>query len=242
VLDAHSVLIESLAEVGLLGALLVAVAFGALLVGAVRAPARAGEGPARGAAVGCTAAFIVFCVSAGVDWMWESTAVACAGLILGTLAVAGSRPLAGRPRAWLRVGVGLAAAAAIVVQLPVLVGASQLRASQAEARHGQFVEALSDANAAVQAQPWAASAYLQRALVLEQVGQLAAAAGAVEHATRLESTNWQHWLLLGRIEAERGRIRPALAAVARARRLNPRAPIFQPGVARQFTRGDQPGG
>jgi O-antigen ligase len=241
VLDAHSVVIESLAEMGLPGALLVVVLFGALLAAAVRAPARAGEGPARGAAAGCAAAFVVFTISACVDWMWESTAVACAGLIVGTLAAAGGGALGRRPRRRLRAAVGLAAAAVLLVQLPVLVAADHLRTSQADAGRGDFVDALRQANAAAEAEPWAASAFLQRGLVLEQVGQLSAAAAAVQHATRLEPENWQHWLTLGRIEAERARIGPALAAVARARRLSPRAPIFQPGVAEHFARHRRPG-
>ena len=44
--------------------------------------------------------------------------------------------------------------------------------------------------------------------------------------------NWQPWLVRGRIEAERGNVAQALADVRRARALNPRAAIFQPGVAR----------
>jgi O-antigen ligase len=235
VLDAHSLVIESLAEVGLPGALLVVLALGALLVGAVRASSLSGDGTARGAAVGCAAAFVVFCISANVDWMWESTAITFAGLIVGTVALAGTGAAIAGPRRGLRVGVGLATVAAILIQIPVLVGANQIRSSQAQAARGQFVEALRDANAAVQAEPWAADAYLQRGLALEQVGQLERAAAAIREATRREPDNWEHWLVLSRIEAERGRIEPALAAVSRARALNPSAPIFHPGVARALT-------
>lgn len=247
VIDAHSLYLESLAELGLPGAVLVVIALGGLLVASLRAPFRVGNGAGRGAAAGAAAAFVVFCVSAGVDWMWESTAVALTALVLGAVAAAGAPPRAPAPdaapavaRRWrVRTAGAVVALAAILAQLPTLVAASQIRASQAAVGRGQLVEALADANAAADSAPWAASGYLQRALVLERVGQFAMAEHVAAHATRLESRNWTLWLVLGRIRAERGQLTTALAAVARARELNPRSPLFQPGVARRLA---QPGG
>jgi hypothetical protein len=238
VLDAHSVFFESLAELGLPGAMLVLGVLGTLLVAAIRAVARHADGPARGAAAGCAAAFAVFSITATVDWMWESTAIACLGLVVGTLAVARDDVVLRlrRPRWPVRVGLVLVAAAAIVVQLPALVAASQVRASQADVSRGRLVDALDAADSAVRAEPWAASAYLQRALVLESVGDLAAAEDDARHATGVESNNWALWLVLGRIRAERGEISRALVAVGRARELNPREPLFQRGVARELAR------
>jgi O-antigen ligase len=90
--DAHSVYLEALAETGLPGALLLVLALGVSLVVAVTAPSRQPAATSAGAAAGCAAALLVFCITAGVDWMWESTAItagaiACAGLALA----AGSR-------------------------------------------------------------------------------------------------------------------------------------------------------
>ncbi|MGG7383030.1 hypothetical protein ACQ7B2_31280, partial [Escherichia coli] len=68
--DAHSLYLELLAETGLPGALLVVVALGAMLVAAVRAPFRQRDAPSAGAGAGCAAALLVFCITAGVDWMW----------------------------------------------------------------------------------------------------------------------------------------------------------------------------
>jgi O-antigen ligase len=245
VIDAHSLYIESLAELGAAGLLLILVALGALAIGSVRAIRGQPDGAARGALVGCSAALLVFCVSAGVDWMWESTAIAAMALVLGTLAAArhgdrnGSAEITARPRWGVRV-VGAAAAGLIVlVQVPVLVGASQVRSSQTAASDGRLVDALGDANGAADVAPWAATPRLQRALVLERVGQYSAAETAAGQATSREPHNWALWLVLARIRAERGRGTAALAAVARARALNPRAPLFKPGVARSL---GQPGG
>jgi tetratricopeptide (TPR) repeat protein len=178
----------------------------------------------------------VFCVAAGVDWMWESTAVCALGLVLGTVAVAGTAPRITRVRWPMRVALPVVAAAAILVQLPLLAAASAIRSSQAAVGDGRFVDALRDATSAAESESWSASAYLQRALVLEQVGRLEPAEVAAMRATTLESENWQLWLTLGRIRAERGRVAPALAAVARARSLNPRSPLFHPGVAQALRR------
>jgi Flp pilus assembly protein TadD len=71
-------------------------------------------------------------------------------------------------------------------------------------------------------------------LVLERVGQLAQAERATAQAIRNERDNWELWLILGRVRAERGRLVAALAAVREARRLNPRSPLFARGVARRL--------
>ena len=114
----------------------------------------------------------MFCVTAGVDWMWESTAVTCLALVAGTLGAASPGLPLPRPRWPVRVRVGILAAVAIVVQLPVLVAATEIRTSQRAAGQGRLVDALSSATAAAEAEPWSASAHLQRALVLEQLGEL----------------------------------------------------------------------
>ena len=174
VLDAHSLYLESLAEIGIAGALLVVAALAALLTGALRSVRRQTDDTTRAVAAGCAVAFLVFCVTAGVDWMWESTAVTCLALVAGTLGAASPGLPLPRPRWPVRLRVAIPAAVAIVVQLPVLVAASEINASQRAAGQGRLVDALSSATAAAEAEPWSASAHLQRALVLEQIGELQA--------------------------------------------------------------------
>ena len=226
--DAHSLYVETLAEVGLPGVILILLALGSLLVTALRAPFRQPDAAASGAAAGCAIALLVFCVSAGVDWMWELTAVTCLGLICGGLAAVAGARVEASIRLPVRIAAVLLALVWLAVQLPVLVGAAEVRGSQRAIEAGRVPDAVSDATTAVDVQPWAASGYLQRALVLEHAGLLGRAALDARRATQKEPTNWQTWLILGRIEAELGRESAALRAARRARALNPRSPLFGP--------------
>jgi hypothetical protein len=226
--DAHSLYVEVLAETGLPGALLLLLGMGSLLVSALRAPSRQPDGPAAGAAAGCAAALVVFCVTAGVDWMWELTAVAALGLTCGGLAAAAGAPGSSGLGLRLRGPVVLAALAALGVQFAILIGTAQVHESQQAVANGRLRDAVQHATTAIDASPWAASGYLQRALVLERAGALRRAVMDAQRATEREPTNWRTWLILGRIEAERGRVSAALAAAERARALNPRSPLFTP--------------
>jgi tetratricopeptide (TPR) repeat protein len=128
-----------------------------------------------------------------------------------------------RNRNWLeRAGVAAVAVAALLAIWLPLRGATALRQSQVDAAHGDLAAALDQARDAADAQPYAASPRLQEALVLEQQGKLGEAAAAAAAATRKESANWRTWLVLARIQAERGKVPAAIRAFRRAHSLNPR--------------------
>lgn len=104
-----------------------------------------------------------------------------------------------------------------------------LRQSKSAASAGALHGALSDARSAQQAQPFSAEPPLQRALVLERQRRLHAAAAAARRAIEGASSDWRSWLVLSRIEAERGRQGAALAAWRKARSLDPHDPLFKTG-------------
>jgi hypothetical protein len=225
--DAHSLYLESLGELGLPGTLLVVALLGTLLAGAVRTTLRAPDAAGAGAGAGIAAAVAAFCVCAGVDWMWESTAVTAMALALGALAATAGARQAPRLRPVRRLPVAVPMLLALAVQLPVLTAAVQLRSSQQAARAGEMDRAVAAATTSVQIAPWQASGYLQRALVLEALGLRRRAAADARRATDREPANWQHWLILARLEAESGAVDAAVAHVRRAAALNPRAALFR---------------
>lgn len=226
--DAHSLYMEVLAELGLPGALLLVIALGGLLLAALHLAVRQTDPASAGAAAGCSAAFLTFCVTAGVDWMWESTAVACAAFAAAGVAVAGGSKAVDHPRALPRVALTLLALVALGLRTPILIAAAEVRISQEAVREQRIEAAVSAASVAVHAEPWSTDGYLQRALVLERQGFLDAAAKDARTAVAKERLNAETWLILARIEVERGRTKAAIAAATRARELNPRNPTFDP--------------
>ncbi len=227
---AHSLYLESLAELGIPGLLLiggfVALVLGAGAVRSLRAPPEQ-----RLVLAAATAGAAGFATAAALDWVWQLGALAAAFMLLAAVALSGyslREPTRRRRRSsrlrrnrMQRVGVAAVAVAALLAIWFPLHAATALRQSQLDAAHGDLAAALDRAQEAADAQPDAAYPVLQEALLLEQQGKLGGAAAAAREATRKESADWRTWTILARIEAERGRVQPALRAFARARTLNP---------------------
>jgi hypothetical protein len=224
--DSHDIWLQNMAELGTPGLLLViAVAVsGIVLAGVVRYRAR--RSVSAGVSTAFLAAYIVFLMHASVDWIWQSTAVTV--LALAGVAAVGARG-AFRPLRlpWPARGAVVAlAACAGLLQLPGLISTASVRRSQAAERAGNGNAALAWAKTAVNAEPWSATAYEQRGLVLEASGQLSAAASDLRHATRDEPTNFRHWLVLARIDTERGDLGQAVGDYSRAHQLRPLGRVF----------------
>jgi hypothetical protein len=226
--DAHSLYLETLGELGVVGlGLLLCFLLWSLGTGVVRwATATRQRRTQLAAALGGCAAF---CLSAAFDWVWELSVVPIVFLLLlSVLITAGDRPGEGAAslptpaRAVLSV-VAIAATVAIAVPLASAIAIDQ---SQDRARSGDLSGALSAARTAQNVQPYAATPRLQEALVLERQGDLAAAAAAARAATDREPTNWRTWVILSRIEAERSNAPAAVDAYRRARSLNSQSPLF----------------
>jgi O-antigen ligase len=82
--DAHSLYLETAAELGVCGLLALLACCGGLVVGAVRAVRRE-----RAAAAGAAAALAVWLLHAGLDWDWEMPALSLVALVLGARLLAG---------------------------------------------------------------------------------------------------------------------------------------------------------
>ncbi|HET7121238.1 MAG TPA: O-antigen ligase family protein [Solirubrobacterales bacterium] len=230
--DTHSLYLQTLGELGIVGIALLGGFLLLVLIGGGRAAIRAdGERapPLAAALAGCVA----FCFTATFDWMWQVPVVPVAMLLLAAALVSaglGDEPPSrtGFPIG-ARVGVVAVALALIVLTAIPLAATSLVRQSQEAAQADDLSAALDDAQTASDVEPFAATPRLQLALVYEEAGEFDRAAAAAAAATERESTNWRTWLVLARIEAERGRADAAVAAYREAKRLNPRSSVFTEG-------------
>lgn len=239
VINAHSLYVETLAEVGIIGLALL----GCFLLVAIGAAVRqvvSTEYEARAQAAGTAAALLAFCTSAIVDWDWQLPVVPVAFLLLAAAVLA---PAAQRVRVRLAaeeesslspirypllargafVLAGLGSVAAIAVPLATT---NSVRQSQSAVNSGRVAAALGDARSGARLESGAASPQLQLALVLELRRNYDAAIAAAHNATQDEPQNWTGWLVLSRLEAESGHVAASVAAYRRARSLNPKSPLF----------------
>jgi hypothetical protein len=225
--DAHSIYLEALAELGWPGLLCVllfaAGLLGMTIVSRVKAPPGRREAGAR---LGAVVVVAIFLLSAGVDWMWESTAVTALVLVIaGASGAAIARDRRGAPLSW-RIGVTVLALVACLTQLPGLVSTSELRRSQAAMRAGDVDAAVADARDAQAAAPWAGTPVDQLALIAEATGEYAPAQALLLQAVRKEPWDFRPWTLLARVAAENGNLALARSAYRRAHALRPLSPLF----------------
>jgi len=165
--DAHSLYIETLAELGIPGLLILLGLIAALLAGALKARAAASRARDAGAATAMIGVGAVFLVQAGVDWMWEIPALTLPGL--GALAIATSS-LSHRRRTGRSLSSGRLALTALCIvagatQIPGLITTESLRTSAELAPNGFTQRAGDLAVDAREASPWAASPHSQLALI-----------------------------------------------------------------------------
>jgi hypothetical protein len=234
--DAHSLYFETMAELGVVGLLLLLGFLGvSALSGLARGPTRWAGGE-LGAALAVMATGLV---SAGLDWTWELPAcfapvVLAAALLTGpAMSVPETGPSlsrATRPTGRGRLALGVAA---VIVAIAAICAAgvlflSQVRIgdSQDAVHDGHLVTAAQDARDAVAIEPWASDPRLQLALVEELGGDLGAARHDIHGAIDRSPDDWQLWFVKARLEVKSGNGPAARHALAKARELNPRAPFL----------------
>jgi O-antigen ligase len=228
--DAHSLYVEQAAELGVVGLLLI---LGVFLTGLLIAlnRLRTTDGDQARDLAACTAAFAAFAAAAAFDWMWELTVVslvafACLARVVGPQRQARRREKRLSIRPALIVAGLLGALSLLCLQTVPYLSELRIRASQEAAAQGDGIAAIDAADSARAIQPWAASSWLQVALVREEFGRLRSAESAIDRARANDPSDWRLWLVSARLKAKLGNVTAARASLHRARMLNPRSPLF----------------
>jgi O-Antigen ligase len=217
--DGHSLYLEVMSELGVVGLALLVVGL-VVLLGGFAARAR---GPGRGPAAALLACGIAWALHAGIDWDWEMPAVTWWLFALGGMALAAA-PGSG----WLRAPgrttrVAAALGCAVLAITPVLVIRSQSKLDEAvhalrAGRCGQAIDAALDSAAAIGArrEPFEVIGFCD-----VRLGRADLAERALRNAIERDPESWEPEYGLALVRGSFGLDpRPAMR---RALALNPRS-------------------
>jgi O-Antigen ligase len=207
--DAHGLYVETLAELGPVGLVLLLVCLGVPLFVAVRARTHSFVPAAAGA-------YGAFLVHAIADWDWELPAVTVSAILCG-----GAILVAGRRFGHVRsLSVPLRSVAVIIIVAVGafasigLVGNSALKASDGARRAGQWDRAASEARRARAWMPWSPAPWAALGNAQLGAGLVRDARGSFRKAVSMDPKDWELWYDLARASRGRGRIRALHRAVA----------------------------
>ncbi len=228
--NAHSLYLETFAELGAVGGILVLALVGGILWWAFCAWRDARDQQRELHAV-VLAALVAMAVALGIDWFWEILAMGSVFFLFAGVAVAArcaqQAPAVGpaasdEGRRWGLTAGALVVAwiAAIALVGPLLVE-REIDASQDAAASNNLVSAVDHAERARSIEPWAASPYVQLGLLAQLQGEYEAAISHFTNAIDREDENWQWYYLRSQVEREAGDENAAQADLERARELNP---------------------
>ena len=236
-IDAHSLYLQTLGELGILGIILLLAFLGTALYAGWHSVARRPDAGAGGEVMAAALAVLLAgLVSAAFDWTWQLPAafapvIVMAALLSGpasqrvaVVAESSAPRLAPRWRAQYGLGVAtlLCAWVAIWVAGDQLVASIQLDSSRSALANGDLDSAAQSARNASAIQPWSPDGELQLALVEKERGDLAAATEAVRKAIGRSSHDWRPWLVAAEIAAAAGNRGAAELRLAFANRLSPK--------------------
>jgi hypothetical protein len=210
VADAHSLYLQSLAELGVVGFALIAVVVLGLLVGLA---ARV-RGPDRGLYAALFALTLAWAVHQAFDWDWQMPAVTLGVFMLAALALARPRDrragLSGLPAGRTFVALGWLALA--VAPLLASTSYARLHRSAQELTHGDCVAAKRDALSSLSLSARRPQAYVIVGVCDLEQGFAQQAVPAMAQAAALEPQNWS-----SRGDRPGDRTRPARGRPARRR-------------------------
>jgi O-Antigen ligase len=214
--DAHNLYVQTLAEGGLVGFVLLVSFLVVPLIAAIRARKHPLVAPAFGA-------YVAFLAHAAVDWDWQMPAVTLLALFSAAALIAAAR---GRePRGVVtgravRLAVGAGAAAAALVAFAGLVGNIALAQAQRGLLNRSGAKVVSEAERAHRWAPWSAVALRELGESRVLIGERRSGLASLYAAAAKDPGDWQTWLDIAVVTSGAER----RTAMARARALNSYSP------------------
>jgi O-antigen ligase len=239
--NAHSLAMDTLAELGVVGIVVVIAFFAAVAVCGIRRVRSMGD--SRAAAAAALAVFAAGCVGVAADWNWDlpavfAPAIVAAALLTGPATLAADLPripVRGVARSRRRFAAGVAVLGfswiAICASGLLLAARYELTASQHASDDGDLTKAAQQANNAIDLEPWAAEPRRRLAEVMLEAGNLPEAAKAIDEAIVRAPEDPELWLVRAQVQLASGDRQAAVTSVAFAKNLAPRAPELEPSVA-----------
>ncbi|MEA2199941.1 MAG: hypothetical protein QOI89_537 [Solirubrobacteraceae bacterium] len=235
----HSLELQVLSEVGLVGALLLGCFIAGVLWGALRMRRGAARAPLRlGLLTAGLGVFTAWLVQASVDWMHllpglSAIAIAAATVLVWPRSTPGEVETPVRARPGARQAAIALGVSAVVVTL-IATGASlsrqglaQVYRSRAQSELGHNPSAaLADANRSLDIDSDSTRTYYIKAAALASFDQAPAAEGTLMRALAREPGNFVTWALLGDIAVRERRLAVAQRDYLRAHELNPLNPTL----------------
>ena len=229
VVDGHSLYVETLGELGLVGLVLV-VAFVLMLLAAALRLAR---GPDRALGAVAFAVVLAWAVHAGIDWDWELAAITAPVLALGAAMLGGGRrrvpEVVAAPPRLARLVVGLGCLLLAVTPAAIAISQHRLDGALRAFRAVDCVTAIDRALSASRVLRVRPEPFEIIGLCDARLGEPRLAVAAIEAALRRDDGVWQHHYELALVRAVAGR--DPRAAARRALELNPRSDIARELVA-----------
>jgi UDP-GlcNAc:undecaprenyl-phosphate GlcNAc-1-phosphate transferase len=234
----HSIELQTLSELGVVGLLLLAGFIAGIAWGVVRMRRAAGRSPlTRSLMVGAVGAFVAWLVQTSVDWMHllpglTAVAIAATAVLVRSHGprAAGATARGSRLARTLTSRPALALGASAIVVTLVIAGASLSRQGlagiyRARAQNELAAEpaaALADANRSLEIDADTVETYYAKAAALARFDQAAGAEATLRQALAHEPDNFVTLTLLGDIAVRERRLQTAAREYTRAHRLNPR--------------------
>jgi len=185
--DAHSLYLETLAELGPAGLVLLLLALGLPLAAAIRARG-------DGIAVAAAGAYVAYLAHAAWDWDWELPAVTLTALLAAAVLMARARGGSRRPLGRMRFALAAVLVVPAAFAAVSAAGNRETAAAQHSALAAKWTQAAGEAKLAHRLAPWASAPLRTIAQTQMAAGDFDGAVATLHRAIARDPRSEQLWL------------------------------------------------